>query len=729
MKLDQLAAKDGKTLDFEVEGMTCGSCATRVQRTLQKDAGVAVAEVNYATGRARVVLDPDADPGGLEAAVEKIGYHLRPLEDAPRPDPDEASAKDWKRRALGAAPLALFMLGTMLSGDAAMGNDAVRLLMFLVATLAQFIIGWPFLVEAGRRARHLTANMDTLIAVGTLAAYSFSVHQLLTGGEELYFETSVLIIFFLSLGRYLEARARGKAGDAIRALLHMGAKEAHVIRDGVELVVPADDVRLDDLVIIRPGEKIPADGEVVEGTSAVDESMLSGESLPVDKGPGSRVSGGTVNTNGALTIRATAVGSDTTLAQIVKLVENAQAGKAHVQRLADQISAIFVPAVIAIAAVALGAWALAGDPRQGFLSAVAVLIIACPCALGLATPTAIMVGTGRGADLGILIRSTDVLERMRKITTILFDKTGTLTKGVMSVTRVIPAEGVDEATVLALAAAVEAHSEHPIGKAIATAGSSTAGAKASSFGSFAGHGVKAEVAMPGFRDTVWVGRRKLMAEAGLPIAGPLEDAAATSEGRGESSVFIGWAGEVRGVIAVADELKDEAGRVVTELQGSGLKLALMTGDNAATAQAIGHAVGIERVLAEVLPADKVGEVENLQRDGEKVAMIGDGVNDAPALVQADLGIAIGTGTDVAIESGDIVLMRSDLGGVIQAIDLSRRTYRTIVQNLFWAFGYNVAAIPLAAFGLLDPIIAGGAMALSSVSVVMNSLRLRRFGRN
>jgi copper-transporting P-type ATPase V len=544
---------------------------------------------------------------------------------------------------------------------------------------------------------------------------------------DLYFEAAAVIITFLVLGRFFEARAKGRAGQAIRALLELGAKQARVLRDGQEVMVPVEQVTVGDLLRVRPGEKVPTDGEVVAGASAVDESMLTGESVPVEKAPGDPVTGATVNTSGVLTVRATRVGAETALAQIVRLVEDAQASKGHIQRLADRVAGVFVPVVIAIAlATFAGWWLLAGDPQAGLVAAVAVLIIACPCALGLATPTAIMVGTGRGAELGVLIKSVEVLEQSRRITTVVFDKTGTLTRGEMTLTDAVPAPGQDESELLARVGAVEADSEHPIGRAIATAARQRTGAlpRVTGFQALAGRGARAEVD----GTTVWVGRAKLMADAGLLLPEAVEDAIQRLEEAGKTAVVAGWDGEVRGVLAVADTLKDGAAELVARLHGMGLEVAMLTGDNARTAQAIAGRVGIDRVLAEVLPDDKVGEVARLQGEGRVVAMVGDGVNDAPALVQADLGIALGTGTDVAIEASDLTLLRGDLAGVATAIELSRRTYRTIVQNLGWAFGYNLAAIPLAALGLLSPIVAGAAMALSSVSVVGNSLRLRRFGR-
>ena len=726
-------------LDFDVEGMTCGSCAARVERILSRQEGVHDAQVNFATGRARVEVAGVVDVARLEQAVDRIGYGLSPAgrppasaagTDAAAPDHEDEARRAWLRRLAVAWPLSVVILAlSMFGGEAAMMDTRVRWTLFALTTPVQFFVGWPFLHEAARRARRLTANMDTLIAIGTLAAYGYSVFTLLwrPHSDQLYFETAALVISFLVLGRYFEARAKGRAGQAIRALLELGAKQARLVGDdGAERMVPIEQVRVGDLLRVRPGEKIPTDGVVTDGASAVDESMLTGESVPVDKTEGDRVAGATVNTSGALTLRATAVGGETALAQIVRLVEEAQTGKGEVQRLADRVSAVFVPAVIAVAALTLLAWTtLAGDAGRGLTAAVAVLIIACPCALGLATPTAIMVGTGRGADLGILIKSVAILERTRAITTVVFDKTGTLTRGEMSLTDVVPGAVATE-QLLRLAAGAEADSEHPIGRAIVVGARERVGAvpRPTAFTAMAGQGVRATV--DGV--TVWVGRRKLFAEAGMVVPGALDDAAAALESEGKTAVFAGFDGEVRGILAVADTLKDEAPDAVRQLTAMGLDVAMITGDNARTAAAIARRLGVEQVLAEVLPADKVGEIERLQAGGAVVAMVGDGVNDAPALVQADLGIAIGTGTDVAIESSDLTLMRGDVRGVPTAIALSRRTHRTIMQNLGWAFGYNVAAIPLAALGLLNPVIAGAAMAFSSVSVVLNSLRLKTFGR-
>jgi copper-transporting P-type ATPase V len=724
---ESTAATAPGQLDFEVEGMTCGSCAARVQRVLGRQPGVSSAQVNFATGKARVVASGAVDVGNLQTAVERIGYRIESVQSGGKAKSGTPAEAAWRQRLLVAVPLAVALVALAMVPGGAMEEPWGRLTALALATPVQFWVGWPFLREAARRARRRAANMDTLIAMGTLAAYGFSVWQLATGGMDLYFEAAAVIIAFLVLGRYFEARAEGRAGQAIRALLELGAKDARVVRDGQEVMVPAEQVVAGDLLRIRPGEKVPTDGEVVAGASAIDESMLNGESVPVEKAVGDPVTGATVNTSGVLTVRATRVGAETALAQIVRLVEDAQASKGNIQRLADRVAGVFVPVVIAIALATFAGWALvAGDPQAGLVAAVAVLIIACPCALGLATPTAIMVGTGRGAELGVLIKSVEVLEQTRRITTVVFDKTGTLTRGQMVLTDAVPAARMDTAELLRRAGAVEADSEHPIGRAIVTAAQERVGTlpKVTEFQALAGRGARADVD----GSTVWVGRGKLMADAGLLTPASVEDAAERLEAAGKTAVLAGWEGEVRGVLAVADTLKDGAAELVARLHAMGLEVAMLTGDNARTAQAIAERVGIDRVLAEVLPDDKVGEVARLQGEGRVVAMVGDGVNDAPALVQADLGIALGTGTDVAIEASDLTLLRGDLAGVATAIQLSRRTYRTIVQNLGWAFGYNVAAIPLAALGLLSPIVAGAAMALSSVSVVGNSLRLRRFGR-
>jgi len=723
---------------FEVHGMTCGSCAARVQRILGRQDGVTDADVNFATGMASVRLDdPTTRDEELAAAVDRIGYRLTPAPvDEPRTshaDEERAAQRMWLRRMLVAWPIAAVFLVGMIAAPlseramAVMESTGGRIAALVLAIPVQFWAGWSFIAEAARRARRRTANMDTLIALGTLSAFGFSVVQLFTGGP-LYFESAVLIIAFLLLGRWLEARAKGQAGAAIEALLELGATQARLVAsDGTEYVVPIERVRVGDVVRVRPGEKVPVDGEVIEGASAVDESMLTGESMPVDKAPGAGVSGATINASGVLTVHATAVGADSALARIVTMVERAQAGKGAAQRLADRVSAVFVPTVLVIALVTFGVWWLAlGRPIDGLTAAVSVLIIACPCALGLATPTAVMVGTGRGADLGVLIKGVEILERTREVDVVAFDKTGTLTRGEMAVTDVVAGDGTDDDTLLGRAAAAEADSEHPIGAAIIAAarGRGLEVERPAAFVAVAGHGVRANVEGV----TVWVGTRKLAAEAGLVLPEVLDDAAEGCERDGKTVVIAGWDGAVRGVVAVADTVKDDAASAVARLHAMGIETAMITGDNHRTAAAIAAQVGIDRVLAEVLPDGKQDEVARLQADGQSVAMVGDGINDAPALIQADLGVAIGTGTDVAIESSDLTLMRSDLDGVATAIELSRATERTIRQNLAWAFGYNTLAIPIAAAGLLSPIVAGAAMAFSSVSVVTNSLRLRRFGR-
>jgi cation-transporting ATPase V len=713
-------------IELSVEGMTCASCVARVEKTLARQTGVDDARVNFAANRATVLYRPGAvSVQELEDAIDRIGYRITPLdsESAEAEDVHERDQRVWWRRVLLSWPLGVVVLALSLLY---MEQSWARWAAFALTIPVQFVAGWPFIKTTAERARNLSANMDTLITIGTLAAFFYSTYELLAGGD-LYFDTAALIIAFIILGRYLEARAKGRASSAIKKLLELGAKKARVVVDGQERTVPVDEVKVGNIVRVRPGEKIPVDGQVVSGYSVVDESMLTGESVPVDKREGDTVAGATINTNGVLTIRATAVGRDTALAQIVRLVQEAQGSKAPVQRLADRVSAVFVPAVIVVAlATFVGWWVFAGDATAGLIAAVAVLIIACPCALGLATPTAIMVGTGRGADMGVLIKGGEVLEDSRRVQVVVFDKTGTLTRGEMSLTDVRAAPGENPNEILVLAAAAEGSSEHPIARAIVEGAKAQGsfGTDVDDFEAIAGRGVRARV---GGR-TVFVGRRRLMGDNGLRITDELEAQASEIEASGRTALFAGWDGKVRGVLGVADTLKEDARRIVAELHGMGLEVAMITGDNARAAGAIAKEAGIDRVLAEVLPEDKVSEVRRLQADGKVVAMVGDGINDAPALAQSDLGIALGTGTDVAIESSDITLISGELHRVVTAIKLARRTLRTIYQNLGWAFGYNAAAIPLAVLGLLNPIIAGAAMAFSSVSVVSNSLRLRRMGK-
>jgi cation-transporting ATPase V len=659
----------------------------------------------------------------LQRVVKDAGYELVvPSADTADTAPEDAESAFWLRRVLVAVPLAALVF-VLLTGW--MGETWARVASGALAVPVQFWAGWPFLRSGFARARHLSANMDTLIAVGTLAAFSFSAWELAAGGD-LYFDSAAVIIAFLLIGRYFEARARGRASSALRALLALGAKEARVVRDGAESLVAIEQVVVGDVVRVRPGERVPVDGVVVDGASAIDESMLTGESLPVDKGVGDSVAGATINRQGVISLRATAVGKDTALAQIARLVEQAQSAKAPVQRLVDRVSAVFVPIVIGIAlATFLGWWLVGGDPTAGLVAAVAVLIIACPCALGLATPTAILVGTGRGAQLGILIKGGEALERSRRIDTVVLDKTGTLTSGRMSLTDVIALEA-EELQLANLALALEADSEHPVGRAIAEGlrarGATTA--RVDGFEAQPGLGVTGEID----GTLVFVGRERLLTEYQLRIDDEARSTARRLEDRGKTVIFAGWDGQARGLLAVRDEPKPGSTEAVAALRELGLDVAMITGDNTRTALAVAREVGIERVLAEVLPADKAAEVERLQASGLRVAMVGDGINDAPALARADLGVALGTGTDVAIEASDITLVSGDVGGVATALRLSRRTFAVILQNLAWASVYNLALIPLAAAGLLNPAIAGAAMACSSVSVVTNSLRLRRFQR-
>jgi Cu+-exporting ATPase len=710
-----------KKLELAIEGMTCAACAARVERTLNRLDGVE-ATVNYATEAATVAYDPGAvTVDRLVHVVETAGYHAVP--------PDEAATPADRARPLLvrlAVAAALTVPVAVLAMAAPVQFAGWEWLALALTTPVVWWAGWPFHRAAALNARHGTATMDTLISVGTLAAWTWSTVVLLAGLDaHSYFEVAAVITTLILLGRYLEARARDRSGAAIRALLELGAKEARTLRDGEEVLVPVSELRVGDLFVARPGEKIATDGIVVDGYSAVDQSMLTGEPVPVEVAAGDEVAGATINTSGRLVVRATKVGADTALAQIARLVAQAQAGKAPIQRLADRVSSVFVPVVLGIAAATLLGWLLAtGDTADAFTAAVAVLIIACPCALGLATPTALMVGTGRGAQLGIVIKGPEVLEQTRRITTIVLDKTGTVTEGRMRVTRVVPATGVDRRTFLGLVGAAEAASEHPIAQAIATAARSELDRldDVDGFESRAGLGVEAVVD----GHAVVVGRPAMLAEWGLELPAELARAVDEAESQGRTAVAAAVDGRVAGLVVVADRIKSSSPEAVAELRTLGLTPILLTGDNARAARAVGDEAGIETVIADVLPQEKSAEVARLQAAGEVVAVVGDGVNDAPALAQADLGLAIGTGTDVAIEASDLTLVSGDLRSAADAIRLARRTLRTIKGNLFWAFAYNVAAIPLAVAGLLNPMIAAAAMAFSSVFVVTNSLRLRRF---
>ncbi|HEY8523528.1 MAG TPA: heavy metal translocating P-type ATPase [Acidimicrobiales bacterium] len=765
-----------------IGGMTCASCAARVERRLNKLDGV-TATVNFATEKARVLVPEGVAPEDLIAEVEAAGYTARlPEPPAPADDPDRATggtatgtgATTGGTGAEGAT-LATHRsdttdaddpedettrsLRTRLQVSAALALPVIALAMipalqfdawqWASLTLTAPVVVWggaPFHRAAWTNLRHATATMDTLISVGTIAAFGWSLYALFLGdagdptlrhgfslrpergmgSSQIYLEVAAGVTVFLLAGRYLEARAKRRSGAALRALLELGAKDVAVLRDGgVEERIPIDRLAVGDRFVVRPGEKVATDGVVEEGTSAIDASLLTGESVPVEVGPGDAVTGATVNAGGRLVVRATRVGADTALAQIARLVEDAQTGKAPVQRLADRVSAVFVPVVITLAAATLGFWLAAGDDAaSAFTAAVAVLIIACPCALGLATPTALMVGTGRGAQLGILIKGPEILESTRRVDTVVLDKTGTVTTGQMQLVDVVTTDGttVDEA--LRLAGSVEDASEHPIARAIA-AGARDRGVELASVEDFANtQGLGVTGVVDGH--AVVAGRERFLAGWALHLPPDLAAAKVAAEEAGRTPVLVGWDGAARAVLVVADTVKPTSGAAVTELRELGLRPVLLTGDNERAARAVADEVGIDEVVAEVMPEDKVAVVRRLQDEGRVVAMVGDGVNDAAALAQADLGLAMGTGTDVAIEASDLTLVRGDLRAAADAIRLSRRTLRTIKGNLFWAFAYNLGALPLAAAGLLVPMIAGATMAFSSVFVVSNSLRLRRF---
>ncbi|MFD8058688.1 heavy metal translocating P-type ATPase [Streptomyces cyaneofuscatus] len=766
-------AADASEAELMIGGMTCASCAARVEKKLNRMDGV-TATVNYATEKARVTFTEGLELSDLVATVERTGYTARPLA-PPKPDPEPEPEQEQEpdadpapappdaptdaAEAEQAASLAALRQRVVVS--AALSVPVVLLAMvpalqfdnwqWLSLTLAAPVVIWgglPFHRATWTNLRHGAATMDTLVSMGTLAAFGWSLWALFLGdagmpgmrhgfdltvsradaSSTIYLEVAAGVITFILLGRYLEARAKRRSGAALRALMHLGAKDVAVLRGGTEVRVPADRLVVGDRFVVRPGEKIATDGKVVEGSSAVDASMLTGESVPVEVTAGDSVTGATIIAGGRLVVEATRIGSDTQLARMAHLVEDAQNGKAAAQRLADRISAVFVPIVIALALGTLGFWLGSGAGlTAAFTAAVAVLIIACPCALGLATPTALMVGTGRGAQLGILIKGPEVLETTRRVDSIVLDKTGTVTTGKMTLLTIHTTDDTDKNDVLRLAGAVEHASEHPIAQAVAAGATEHLGSGATlptpeNFTTIPGLGVQGVVD----GHAVLVGRPSLLADAGIVL--PPELAAALTEAgeQGRTAVAVAWDGAARGVLGVADAVKDGSAAAVAQLRALGLTPILLTGDNRAVAEAVAREVGIDEVHAEVLPEEKVDVVKRLQAEGRSVAMVGDGVNDAAALATADLGLAMGTGTDAAIEASDLTLVRGDLKVTADAIRLSRRTLSTIRGNLVWAFGYNVAALPLAASGLLNPMIAGAAMAFSSVFVVTNSLRLRAF---
>ncbi|OLT40119.1 copper-translocating P-type ATPase [Serinicoccus sp. CNJ-927] len=751
MSTDQSTGTNLAGVELQIGGMTCASCANRIEKKLNKLDGI-TASVNYATEKASVTAPAGYDAQLLIAEVEKTGYTAElptpkgaaaPGDENEGESREDAELRTLRQRLIGSAVLAIPVIAMAMIP--ALQFDYWGFASLALAAPVVIWAGWPFHKAAWMNLKHGAATMDTLISVGTSAAMIWSIIALFfgTAGDRgvvhpfeltisrsdglghIYLEVAAGVVTFILLGRYFEKRSKRRAGAALRALLELGAKEVSVLRDGKEERISIEDLSVGDHFVVRPGEKIATDGTITFGSSAIDASMLTGESVPVEVGEGDNVTGATVNAGGRLVVRATRVGSDTQFAQMAKLVEDAQSGKAEIQRLADRVSGVFVPIAIAIAVASLGAWIGAGFPvSAGFTAAVAVLIIACPCALGLATPTALLVGTGRGAQMGVLIKGPEVLESTKRVDTIVLDKTGTVTTGKMMLTDVITAAGTDRAELLRLAGGLEDYSEHPIAQAIAAAATAEVGdlPAPESFENIEGQGVQGVVD----GRAVLACRESLLADWSQHLDEHLKSAKQAAEAEGKTAIVVGWDGAARGVLVVSDQIKPTSADAIRQFTDLGLTPVLLTGDNQAVAEQVAAEVGITEVIAEVLPKDKVDVVARLQDEGKVVAMVGDGVNDAPALAQADLGLAMGTGTDVAIEAADITLVRGDLRAAADAIRLARRTLRTIKTNLFWAFAYNTAAIPLAAFGLLNPMLAGAAMALSSVFVVSNSLRLRAF---
>ncbi|MBI5947118.1 MAG: copper-translocating P-type ATPase [Chloroflexi bacterium] len=727
-----MATKE-RALTLDITGMTCASCVRRVERALSKVDGVETAAVNFASETARVTLAGSVPLETLVGAVEKAGYAARPHTDDTSRD---AAREDHARKTLitlvfGAilgVPAVILAMGMDIADVTIAGHTFTGWLIFGLATPVQVVLGWRFYRGSATSLRHLNPNMDVLVALGTSVAYVYSAWVVIENDHRtMFFDASAAVLVFITMGKYFEERAKGASSEAIRTLLGLSAKSATVVREGVEVEVLLAEVRVGDVFVVRPGQKVPVDGVVRDGSSTVDESMVTGESIPVERHPGDRVIGGTINQAGILRAEATAVGEQTALARMARMVEDAQGSKAPIQKLVDQVAAVFVPVVILLAAGVFLGWGLLGDSWvDAMIASVAVLVIACPCALGLATPTAIMVGTGMGAERGILIKNAEVLERTKTLDVVVLDKTGTLTEGRPEMTEAIPTGTMSEAELLTLAAAAESGSEHPLSRAVVDAAveSGYVLPEPAEFHAFVGLGVAATV---GGRRVI-AGSSRILAGESITLDARAMDELVRLESMGRTAIVVAVDGRVEGVLGIADEVKQNAARAVAALHNLGLRVILMSGDNERSVAAVAGRVGISEYRASARPEDKLALVETLQAEGLSVAMVGDGVNDAPALARADIGIAMSTGTDVAIEAGDITLLSGDVSKIAEAITLSRSTLRTIRQNLVWAFGYNVLAIPIAAAGLLNPIVAGGAMAFSSVSVMGNSLRLRSKAR-